>query len=112
MTDRKRRNKVNSLSVYALVIIFMGTMLFEPLHYFIFSHKHIDTTHHETKPSIHSVAENCPVCDFHFCFFINDALIYREKYFGEYILKTNDKIVNKNTVSVNLHKKGRAPPVW
>lgn len=90
----------------------MGTMLFEPLHYFIFSHKHIDTTHYETKSDIHSVPENCPVCDLHFCFFINDILIYRKKYFDEHISKTNDKVINKNTVSVNLHKKGRAPPVW
>lgn len=112
MTGRKRRNKVNLLSVFVLMVLFTGSMLFEPLHYFFISHKHTETSHCETKPDIHSVPENCPVCDFLFCFFINDVSIYQEKHFQHHISKTNDKVINKNTALVNLHKKGRAPPVW
>lgn len=111
MTSRKRKNNVRLLSAVLLTAMFISTMLFEPLHYFFISHGHTETIRYETNPDIHSGQENCPVCDFDFCTFINDVVIYQERCFESDISRVNNRVTNAVIISDNLHKKGRAPPI-
>lgn len=91
--------------------LFVSTTLFEPLHYFFVSHEHVTNHITESKANLSKKAEDCPICKFHFCTFINNVSLFKET---RIVTQNYSKIVSFKIHLKSIiitYKKGRAPPV-
>lgn len=111
MDSKKRKNITRNASVVFLITLFISVQLFEPLHYFFFSHKHHDHSkkhHHWSK----TTEKECPVCKFEFCSFINEPIFYPKLLVPTAYFSCSLTIQKFFKKIHTPHKKGRGPPLF
>lgn len=110
MRNKQNRNIISRISILILTFIFIGSLLFEPIHYFLISHESKTITTPKSQSTVTKTSYDCPICKFHFCSFINGTPLFKEILV--IILNYKIKFPFKNhLIPISLtYKKGRAPP--
>ncbi|MDR3652131.1 MAG: hypothetical protein P4L34_04085 [Paludibacter sp.] len=112
--NRTLNHKGHVLLALLFTAVFFVSMLVKPMH-ILFVHHDLSeiTILHSNKPIVSNSYENdCPICDFDFCFFVSNTQINIPKAGEIYAIELTPQVVDCIVNHTSHHFQLRAPPVF
>lgn len=107
---KRNSHKILRSFVVLMAVVVMSPLLLKPLHVFL----HDDASHgivtQKHQAEFSQKKEDCPACDFHFFFFLDDISYQYKNLSSIAIYSLDGFLAEQNTVKIIEAKLGRGPP--